>query len=106
MSEPNAGMVLKYWPIISVIVAGLIAGAVGLDRLDAHGQSLGVTNGKVESNSKAIVGLKDKVVEEGTATQLAIQKLELVQKSAASEAHQRDIAQQRTLDAILQAVKP
>ena len=97
---------MKYWPVI--VLAGGVVGAayVGQYRIEANAQSIEARSGAILDNAKAIVILKDRVIEEGTHTQLELQRLRLQQEAAQRSAEARDATQQRTLEAILQAVKP
>jgi hypothetical protein len=95
----------RWWPILVVVAGGLMTAAVGQYKVDANAQSIEANSEAIENNADHITGLKDRVVEEGTQTQLELQRLRLQQESSQRSAEQRDREQQRTLEAILEAVR-
>lgn len=97
--------ILKILPLLAVAVGGIVAGAIGLDRLSVQAEDIGdnaadiiLAEGAIETNQTAIVGLTRSL--DATNSNLALEIERLQNQIALSDANEA-----AKLNAILAVLK-
>ncbi len=92
--QEASNTITKWWPVLVVIVVGIAATSIANYRITVNAEEL-------KQQELDLGSLENRVIVEGTATQLALQALKINQELAIEAQKTTAIRQNDKLDAIL-----